>query len=258
MPPAVKSTAPGTVNRIIRYRPYPGDAEMGNRLKGKAEAWFASALTQVHLRQSLRVQEREAVAQGPGTVLAFFNPEQPGAGKPSLKGKYRTTPSFSIPCDIRIRDGLLRVPKVGQLRLKDHGQRSCHDHCQPQTVRIKKEGSDAISKWYAHVCCAVSVELLPTRRTPAPWAWTAMWASVRIVTARCTRCPTPTARMPGCQDQVVSAQAFPSEEGQLPQTADRTQAVENAPQTGANPRLCAPRSVPQTNGYGLQRGTGRP
>ena len=215
---STSSTETETVNRIIRYRLYPGDAETGNRLqgtagaarfiwnlfvdlcelrwetwkanpvgpkpsvsfftlgklftqirKGQPEAWLASALKQVRpdidnytwLQAYASKSVKQALKDLELAYQAYFNPEQPEAGLPLRKGKYRTTPSFSIPCDVRIRDGMLHVPKVGKLRLKDHGRRSCYDHCEPRTVRIRMEGSDVHPKWYAYVCYEVPVALLP-------------------------------------------------------------------------------------------------
>ena len=122
--------------------------------KGQPEAWLASALKQVRpniddytwLQAYASKSVQQTLKDLELTYKAYFDPARPEAGKPILKGKHGTTPSFSIPCHVRIRDGLLHVPRVGKLRLKDHGRRSRYDHCAPWTVRIRMEGSDAHPK----------------------------------------------------------------------------------------------------------------
>ena len=61
---------------------------------------------------------------------------------------------------MKIRDGLLTVPKVGRLRLKDHGTRQPCEHCAAKTVRIRRDGTKPHPKWYAYATYAVPPALL--------------------------------------------------------------------------------------------------
>ncbi|MCE2468599.1 MAG: hypothetical protein J4G06_11385 [Caldilineaceae bacterium] len=56
---------------------------------------------------------------------------------------------------MQIREGRLRVPKVGWLRLADS---DLYAGCRPLTVRIRLEGTESHPKWYAYVCCEVPAE----------------------------------------------------------------------------------------------------
>ncbi|MCE2468242.1 MAG: transposase [Caldilineaceae bacterium] len=80
-------------------------------------------------------------------------------GKPRFKAKHFTVPAFTIPSDVQIRDGRLRVPKVGWLRLAGSNQ---YAGCKPLTVRM--EGTEQHPQWYAYVCYAVPAEQM---RQPA-------------------------------------------------------------------------------------------
>ena len=73
-------------------------------------------------------------------------------GKPRFKARHCTVPAFTIPSDIQIRDGRLRVPKVGWLRVAGSNR---YADCQPLTVRVRMEGTEQHPKWYAYVCYAV-------------------------------------------------------------------------------------------------------
>ncbi|MCY4520543.1 MAG: transposase [Caldilineaceae bacterium] len=83
-------------------------------------------------------------------------------GKPRFKARHRTVPAFTIPCKVRIREGRLRIPKVGWLRLDGSNP---YADCKPLTVRIRREVSDPYPKWYAYVCYEV-----PAERTRQPAA----------------------------------------------------------------------------------------
>ena len=73
-------------------------------------------------------------------------------GKPRFKARHFTVPAFTIPSDVQIRDGRLRVPKVGRLRVAGSNR---YADCQPLTVRVRMEGTEQHPKWYAYVCYEV-------------------------------------------------------------------------------------------------------
>ena len=134
---------------------------------GTPDPWLAAALKQVRpdiedyswLKAYAANCVKYALHDLELAYKAYFT--QPAAGKPRRHGRYRTTPSFCIPAEVKIRDGLLQVPKIGRLRLKDHGTRQPYEHCEAKTVRIRREGTGRYPKWYAYVTYAVPSELLP-------------------------------------------------------------------------------------------------
>lgn len=91
-----------------------------------------------------------------------FPADPANEGKPRFKDRHFTVPGFTIPEDLQIRDGSLRVPKVGWLRLAGSNQ---YAGCQPLTVRVRKEGTEQLPKRQAYVCYAVPALQV---RQPAP------------------------------------------------------------------------------------------
>ena len=77
---------------------------------------------------------------------AFFEGRN---GYPKWKSRYQT-PSFTIPDDVRIKDGRLAVPKVGWLSIRRNGGNPYPDG-KPVKAVVKREGN----RWYAVVCYAV-------------------------------------------------------------------------------------------------------
>ncbi len=74
---------------------------------------------------------------------------------PRFKARHRTVPGFTIPDDVKIRDGRLRVPRIGWLRL---GPLRLYADCRPRTVRVRREGTEPKAKWYAYIVYAVPVD----------------------------------------------------------------------------------------------------
>ena len=77
---------------------------------------------------------------------AFFDGR---AGYPKWKSRHGA-PGFTIPDNVRVRDGKLAVPKVGWLHLRRHGGNPYPDGRSVQAV-VKREGT----RWYATVCYAI-------------------------------------------------------------------------------------------------------
>lgn len=86
-------------------------------------------------------------------------PRRPSDGKPitfpRFKARHQSEPAFTIPDNVKIRDGRLHVPKVGWLRL---GPLRLYADCQPRTVRVRREAHGGQPKWYAYICYAVPVD----------------------------------------------------------------------------------------------------
>ncbi len=74
---------------------------------------------------------------------------------PRFKSRFRGEPSFGIPDGASIRDGRLRVPKVGWLRM---GPLRLYADCKPLTVRVRREAHGAHPKWYAYICFEVPAD----------------------------------------------------------------------------------------------------
>ena len=77
------------------------------------------------------------------------------AGKPRFKARHFSVSALTIPSDVKIRDGRLRVPKVGWLRLAGSDP---YAGCQPLTVRVRMEGTEQHPKWYAYICYEVTAK----------------------------------------------------------------------------------------------------
>ncbi len=74
---------------------------------------------------------------------------------PRFKSRHRGEPSFGLPDGVSIRNGRLRVPKVGLLRL---GPLRLYADCKPLTVRVRRETHGAHPKWYAYICFEVPAD----------------------------------------------------------------------------------------------------
>ena len=74
---------------------------------------------------------------------------------PRFKSRFRGEPSFGLPDGVSIRDGRLRVPKVGLLRM---GPLRLYADCKPLTVRVRREAHGAHPKWYAYICFEVPAD----------------------------------------------------------------------------------------------------
>ena len=73
-----------------------------------------------------------------------------GGGLPKFKSRHRSAPSFTIPENVKLRDGKLHVPKIGWLRVRRKGGNPHPDGVPRQAVVRKDAG-----KWYVTVCCEI-------------------------------------------------------------------------------------------------------
>ena len=81
---------------------------------------------------------------------AFFRGD---AERPRFKSKYGTTPSFTIPDNVRIDGDRIAIPRIGTMRIRRKGGNPYPDGRPVQAV-IRKEAG----KWYVTVCYAVEAE----------------------------------------------------------------------------------------------------
>ncbi len=77
---------------------------------------------------------------------AFENCFADRARKPRFHAKHKTAPSFTIPQDVKIRDGKIHIPRVGKVRLRRRGENPYPDGV-PRQARVSKRGN----KWYVSV-----------------------------------------------------------------------------------------------------------
>ena len=80
---------------------------------------------------------------------AFF---KQGKGHPKFHSKNGSTPSFTIPENVRIKGSKLHIPKVGYVRLRRRGGNPYPDG-KPVKAVIKQR----LGKWYAIICYKVEV-----------------------------------------------------------------------------------------------------
>ena len=73
-----------------------------------------------------------------------------GGGFPRFKSRNNTTPSFTIPEDVKIKDGKIRILKIGWLAMRRKGEDPYTDGRPVKAVVRKVAG-----KWYVTVCYAV-------------------------------------------------------------------------------------------------------
>ena len=182
--------SPETVPRTLRYRLYPGNADTGRYLVGIAGAgryvrnhMLADCVRRYALWRAYRIGPSPSVSfctlsqrfaelcNDPDyawlrthpfacaryslkyladAYRAFFQ----GGGFPRYKARHFTTSGFTIPDDVDIEDGRLRVPKVGWLRMEGSDP---YAGCQPRTVRVRMESTAVHPKGYAYVTYAVPV-----------------------------------------------------------------------------------------------------
>ena len=180
-----------TVHRTLRHRLYPGNVETGLRLAGMAGAcryvWnhlLADCERRYALWKDYKIGPKPSVSfftlgkrftvlrndpehawlkAYPAAVVRYtlkyladaykhFLADPVNEGKPRFKARHFTTPGFTIPENVDIRDGRLRVPMIGWLRLSDA---NLYAGCQPLTVRVRMEGTVQRPKWYAYICYEV-------------------------------------------------------------------------------------------------------
>ncbi len=78
-----------------------------------------------------------------------------GAGRPGWKRKFKTTPRFTVPQDIKIKGKKIYIPKVGWVRLT--GKNPCAG-CKPKQATFKYEAGN----WYVSILYEVP-DLRPAR-----------------------------------------------------------------------------------------------
>ena len=108
-------------------------------MKKTEEYLFLQEVDSVSLQQSLR--HLDTASQN------FF--KQPGTGFPKFKSKKRNKNSYSTVCingNIAVSDGYLKLPKVGQVKLKQH--RSVPDEYSLKSVTISQTSG---GKYYASI-----------------------------------------------------------------------------------------------------------
>ncbi len=80
---------------------------------------------------------------------AFFKESK---GRPRFRSRHGSTPSFTIPEDVRIRDNKLCIPKVGYMKIRRKGGNPYPDGEPVKAVIQKRAG-----KWYAVISYKVDV-----------------------------------------------------------------------------------------------------
>ena len=108
-------------------------------MKKTEEYLFLQEVDSVSLQQSLRHLDT--------AFQNFF--KQPGTGFPKFKSKKRNKNSYSTVCingNIAVSDGYLKLPKVGQVKLKQH--RSVPDEYSLKSVTISQTSG---GKYYASI-----------------------------------------------------------------------------------------------------------
>ena len=84
---------------------------------------------------------------------AFFRGE---AGHPRFKSRHGSTPSFTIPEAVTIRDDMINVPRVGPMRIRREG-----GNPYPEGKPVKAVIRKIAGKWYVTVCYEVEAEDRP-------------------------------------------------------------------------------------------------
>ena len=84
---------------------------------------------------------------------AFFRGE---AGHPRFKSRHGSTPSFTIPQAVTIRDDMISIPRVGPMRIRREG-----GNPYPEGTPVKAVIRKTAGKWYVTVCYEVEAEERP-------------------------------------------------------------------------------------------------
>ena len=77
-------------------------------------------------------------------------------GTPNYKSKNGSTPSFTIPDAVKIKNGKLHIPKVGYLKIRRRG-----GNPYPDGKPVKAVVRQRLGKWYATICYEVEAPELP-------------------------------------------------------------------------------------------------
>ena len=78
------------------------------------------------------------------------------AGHPRFKSRHGSTPSFTIPEAVTIRDDMINVPRVGRMRIRRKG-----GNPYPEGKPVKAVIRKIAGKWYVTVCHEVEAEERP-------------------------------------------------------------------------------------------------
>ena len=84
---------------------------------------------------------------------AFFGGE---AGHPRFKSRHGSTPSFTIPEAVTIRDDMISIPRIGPMRIRREG-----GNPYPEGKPVKAVIRKTAGKWYVTVCYEVEAEERP-------------------------------------------------------------------------------------------------
>ena len=77
-------------------------------------------------------------------------------GHPKFKSRYRTQDGFTIPSNVKIKDNLISVPRIGHLRIKGSNRYATG---KPLQARIRQEGTDTRPKWYAYIAYEIPADM---------------------------------------------------------------------------------------------------
>ena len=192
MPATPRLPQPETTHRSVRMRLLPGNVATGRKLAGTAGAcrfvwnhflglnqhWKDDKIVPEHdndsvtffslgkeftaLRNSQEydwLQEyssrevRHSLKYLADAFQAYFKGQR---GYPKFKSRYRTNDGFTIPGDVRIKDNLLAVPRIGWLRVKGSNRYAAG---RPLQARIIQEGTPSRPKWYAYITYEIPVSM---------------------------------------------------------------------------------------------------
>ena len=84
---------------------------------------------------------------------AFF---KEGKGHPRFHSRHGSTPSFTIPDAVKVKDGKLHIPRLGYLRIRRKG-----GNPYPDGKPVKAVVKQTCGKWYAVICYKVEAPELP-------------------------------------------------------------------------------------------------
>ncbi len=79
-----------------------------------------------------------------------------GKGRPRFHSRHGSTPSFTIPDAVKIKDGKLLIPKVGYVQIRRKG-----GNPYPDGIPVKAVVKKLAGKWYVTVCYKIKAPELP-------------------------------------------------------------------------------------------------
>ena len=87
------------------------------------------------------------------TYQAFFNGQR---GYPKFKSRYRSKDGFTIPSAVKVRDNVISIPRIGNLRIKGS---NLYAAGKPLQGRIIQEGTASRPKWYAYITYEIPLSM---------------------------------------------------------------------------------------------------